>query len=487
MNRAVIYARYSDDKQQEQSIDGQLRVCKKFAIDNDLDIVNTYIDRAISGRSDDRAQFLKMIKDSYKDRFDYVIVYKLDRFSRNKYDSAVYNHTLKKNKVRRLSATENISDGPEGVLMESVLEGIAEYYSLELAQKVKRGIRESLLQGNTIGGKRTYGFRVKDKKYYIDESEAEVVRIIFNMYDQGKTQEEISFELKLHGYDFRKDKIYYILKNQRYLGIYKHGEDTYYNIFPQIIKSHVFNSVQEKLHKNKKAPAAKKAKVPYYLTSKLYCSNCGRLMIPDSGRGRNKTLYKYYNCNKKERHVCHIKPVGKDYIENLVGYLLIEKILTEDMIMTLINDAVRLYNKEIKDTSRVKSLEKNKTKIKTSISNLVQVAKKGLATSIILEELDKLEKELSVVENKLSEELKNKTPEMDRDTVLFLFDFYVRNEDHKDFTEFLLDTFVSKVIYNEDDGVISIIINMSEDNVFDLKIENLNGSILNGQGVPFIK
>ena len=131
----VIYARYSSDNQREESIEGQLRECKVFAEKNGIQIIDTYIDRAMSAKTDNRPDFQKMIKDSAKQQFETVIVWKLDRFARNRYDSAHYKSVLQKNGVKVVSATEKISQTSEGILLESLLEGMAEYYSAELAEK----------------------------------------------------------------------------------------------------------------------------------------------------------------------------------------------------------------------------------------------------------------------------------------------------------------------------------------------------------------
>lgn len=122
MKTAVIYARYSSDSQTEQSIDGQLRVCQDYARMNDILILNTYIDRAMTGTNDNRPDFQRMLKDSNAKKWDYVLCYKLDRFSRNKYEMAMHKKTLKDNGVRVISATEFIPDSPEGIILESMLE-----------------------------------------------------------------------------------------------------------------------------------------------------------------------------------------------------------------------------------------------------------------------------------------------------------------------------------------------------------------------------
>ena len=169
MKTAVIYARYSSDSQSEQSIEGQLRVCQQFAKNNDIIILETYIDRAMTGTNDARPDFQRMIKDSNKRQWDYVIVYKLDRFSRNKYEATIHKHTLKENGIKILSAMENIPDTPEGIILESLLEGMNQYYSAELSQKVLRGLKESYLKGNFTGGRQIFGYDVRNKKNIIKE------------------------------------------------------------------------------------------------------------------------------------------------------------------------------------------------------------------------------------------------------------------------------------------------------------------------------
>lgn len=121
--KAVIYARYSSDNQREESIEGQLRECMEYANYNDIQVMGNYIDRALSAKTDHRPEFQRMIKDSYKHAFDCIIVWKLDRFARNRYDSAHYKNILKKNGVKVVSAKEHIGEGSEGIILEAMLEG----------------------------------------------------------------------------------------------------------------------------------------------------------------------------------------------------------------------------------------------------------------------------------------------------------------------------------------------------------------------------
>ena len=197
----VIYARFSSHNQNEQSIEGQLKYCEDYAKRNDYHIIHTYIDEARSGTSDSREQFQQMIEDSKNKTFQGILVYQLDRFSRNRYDSAIYKNKLKKNGVRVFSARENISDDASGILMESVLEGMAEYYSAELGQKVVRGMEINASKGFYNGGPIPLGLKVEEvplplgangkmiikKKYAIDKEKAEIVQKIFEMYINDNT------------------------------------------------------------------------------------------------------------------------------------------------------------------------------------------------------------------------------------------------------------------------------------------------------------
>ena len=197
---AVIYARYSSETQTENSIEGQLRECKEYADKHNIQVIGTYIDRALSAKTDSRPEFQKMIADSTKKQFDFIIVWKLDRFSRDRYDSAHYKRILKKNNVKVISATELISEGSTGVLLESLIEGYAEFYSVELSEKVKRGQKENALKCKANGGMIPFGYIINSERYYeIDPLTAPIVLEIFTRYAAGQTVGEISEELNSRG------------------------------------------------------------------------------------------------------------------------------------------------------------------------------------------------------------------------------------------------------------------------------------------------
>ena len=188
LKTAVVYARYSSHRQGEQSIEGQLAAAYKYARDNNLRIIHEYIDRAMTGRNDNREQFQEMLKDTSKKQFSVIIVWKIDRFGRNREEIAFNKHKCKKNGVKVVYVAENVPDSPEGVILESVLEGMAEYYSLQLSQNIRRGNRASAEKCQSTGGNRPLGYKTDPvtKKFVIDPDTAPTVRKIYDMYAKGK-------------------------------------------------------------------------------------------------------------------------------------------------------------------------------------------------------------------------------------------------------------------------------------------------------------
>ena len=252
--KAVIYARYSSDNQREESIEGQLRECTAYCVKNDITILRTYIDRALSAKTDNRPDFQRMVKDSAKGLFDVVIVWKLDRFARNRYDSAHYKAQLRKYGVKVLSATENISEGPEGIILESMLEGMAEYYSAELSEKVIRGQTENALKGKCTGGTGTIGYKIdEDKFYHLDPLTSPLVLEAFQRYDNGDKMVEIVNFLNdkgvrnMLGGKMTHSSVNTMLKNRRYIGELSFRDIVVPDAIPVIVPKDLFDRVQKRL------------------------------------------------------------------------------------------------------------------------------------------------------------------------------------------------------------------------------------------------
>lgn len=366
---AVIYARFSSHSQTEQSIEGQIRVCKEYAKRNKINIIGEYIDRATTGTNDNRPEFQKMIAEASTKQFEQILVYKLDRFSRNKYDNVVYKHKLAQYGVRVVSATEIINDTPEGALMEGLLEMFAEMYSKDLSQKVKRGIRESILKGNYIGGHILYGYKVEDKKIIIDEKTAPAIRYLFEEYANGKSKKQIIKELNEMGYKTNQGKpISYNsfqnnLTNIKYTGMFDNGTLQNENYYPAIISKDLFDKVQIKLAEHKHQPATQKAKIEYLLTGKAFCGYCGSSMVGITGTSKTTKKYHYYACSKRyKEHTCKKKNEQKEYLERYVVEQTLNYILTQEQIENIANGMLEKWNTNT-TALQIKELEKQIEKI----------------------------------------------------------------------------------------------------------------------------
>ena len=407
---AVIYARFSSHAQNEQSIEGQLKACCDYAEQQGYKVLKEYVDRALSGKNDNRPEFQRMIDDSSKHHFEVVLVYQLDRFSRNRYDSAVNKHKLKKNGVRVISVRENISDDASGVLMEAVLEGMAEYYSAELSQKVQRGMSINAEKCLSTGSRVGLGFRVgDDKRFYIDEHAAVVVRQIFEMYASGHKIVEICEHLNRQqiktssGAEFNKNSLRVLLQNKRYKGIYTYKGVETPNGMPRIISDELFEKVQDIMNKNKKAPARARAKEEYLLTTKLFCGHCREMMIGISGTsGTNKTVHNYYVCNGRKKNGCNKKYVQKKYIEDMVVNL--ARVQLTDKNINAIATAVAALCEKEKDSPNMKRLNGLIRENDKAVNNLLNALEQGQAADLITQRLEKKRAEKEMLEEELARE-----------------------------------------------------------------------------------
>ena len=454
--KAVIYARYSSDSQREESIEGQLRECAAFAEKNGITVLRHYIDRAYSAKTDNRPEFQNMIKDSGKRLFDIVIVWKLDRFARNRYDSARYKATLKKNGVKVVSATEIISEGAEGIILESVLEGYAEYYSADLSEKVVRGMTDNALKCKFNGGTMPIGYVIDAEQHFrIDPLTAPFVLEAFKRYDGGETISSIMNWLNEQGLTNTRgqkmtfNSVGHILHNRRYIGEFRYRDVIVPDGIPAIVPQDLFDRVQEKLAKNKKAPARHKAEDDYLLTTKLFCGYCGAYLCGESGTSRTGKVHHYYKCVsvKKKRTECHKKPVRKKWIEDLVVGETMKMVMDDKAIEAIVSMLMDLQDR---DNVNVPLYEQQLREAETAISNLLNAIQQGILTRSTKERLEKLEMQreelkLSILQAQMARPRYTK-----EQVVSWISRFKYGNVDDPQYQKQIIDTFINSIYVFDD-------------------------------------
>lgn len=456
--KAVLYARYSSDRQREESIEGQIRVCEEYAARNNMKILHTYADRALSGRSDQRPEFQMMIRDAAAQSFDVVLVYKLNRFARNRYDSAKYKHKLKKYGVKVVSAMENITDDPSGILLESVIEGMAEFYSAELAENVMRGMTENALECKWPGGIVPLGYKLDDSHHLvIDASAAQVVRRIYRMFLQGRTPTSIIRELNSEhirtalGKPFGRSSLHSILSNERYIGTFTWHGIRKENAIPQIIDKRTFEAVQKAVGFRKKNHV-KVCSENFLLSGKLFCGQCGANMVGTSGTSKNHATYYYYGCsNHLKKQGCTARSIRADKLEDLVCRVTTRILQSPKAVKAIARQAVSAQ-KEQEDSLELKALKSQKAEIERKLKNCIRAVENGLISEIMTNHIKDCERRLTGLSEAISrEELLNSTAPLTEEKIEFFFYAIAQEIREKDrYRSILLSSLVRCVIVYPD-------------------------------------
>lgn len=447
INKVALYARFSSDNQRTESIDAQIRAMKEYCKKKKFVIVNTYIDEARSAMNDRRPSFQQMIADSDKREFNIVLVHKLDRFARNRYDSAVYKRELKKNGVMVYSVLENIDDTPESIMMESIIEGMAEYYSKNLGREVMKGMKETALKCMHTGGCSPLGYDVdaSTKRLIINETEAESVRIIFKMFANGYSYSAIVNRLRdekrltKKGEEFKKTSLHSILTNMKYKGVYVFNRSSAKSIdgtrnahlykdesemviieggCPQIVDTKTFEKAQERLKSKMYAGGRNNAKTNYLLAGRLFCRECGRAMVGNTRKYETKPTYVTYRCPSK-RPACTNKEINRDYLEAAVVGLLEEELLNTSSLKLAVtqieNYAMRSMQGAEEERER---LQKKLDEVKEGLANVADAVATGLMSPTLIERLDELEMQKAELESELLAEANQDIPVIDVQTML---------------------------------------------------------------------
>lgn len=431
--KAAVYARFSSDNQRNESIDAQLRAIKSYCKQNNYEIVKIYSDRAKSATTDKRPEFQNMISDSGLGLFDLVVVHKLDRFSRDRYDSATYKRKLKVNGVRVISVTENLDGSPESIMLESMLEGMAEYYSRNLAREVMKGLQENAYKCLHTGGRPALGYDVaEDKTYTINHREAPIVRMIFDMYVNGYGYKKIIEELNIRGYktklgnSFGKNSLHGILTNEKYSGTYVFNKSASKNAngtrnshhfkseediirveggMQAIVDQATFSKASAMMKKRKKAPASNKAKELYLLQGLIRCGECGSNFEGNRRKKKDKPLYVSYRCGARHRKVtCDNKEIRREYIEEYVLTELEKRVLNDlaiEKLLVKINK--HIAEKTSNQNEELVELETKLAHVTQQMDNIVTAITNGFYQEEFKDKMEVLKEQKTGLEQSITQ------------------------------------------------------------------------------------
>nr|DAK95996.1 MAG TPA: integrase [Caudoviricetes sp.] len=455
-----LYMRYSSERQSEQSIEGQLRELVAYCLQHGYRVSAVYVDRAVSAHTgmNKRAAFQQMLADSKRADWNTVLVWKLDRFARNRQDSAAARAVLIKNGCMVVSATENITDSPEGRLLESVLEGLNEYYSEDLKQKIKRGNRESALKGQALGGSVPLGYKIEKKKWVLDPLTAPLVEEAFTRYAAGETATAICADFNARGHRtskgslFNKSSFKNIFRNEKYIGVYKYTDIRQEDAVPRIVTDDVWQAVQSRLRSNAAAPARGKAKVAYLLSGKVFCGKCGGPMIGDTGTGKTGGKYSYYTCaGRKQRHSCDKRSVPKGWLENMVARDALDA-LTDEVIDYVATAAARQSENEIRQNTNIPVYQQEIADIERKVRNLTKaIESSDTAPDALVARISELEARKKGLQAQLKEAQHGVVPLTKESIVYFLESVRSQAIPLETQKYMLIDLFVNSVTVYDDD------------------------------------
>lgn len=431
--------------------------CEDYARRMGLTVLRTYADRAISGTTDKRPQFQQMLRDAAHGHWGYVICYKIDRFARNRYDSATYKYRLKKAGTKVVYAKESIPDGPEGILLESVLEGSAEYYSENLAQNVRRGMAYNA-ENCKVCGVLPLGYRKSaDAKYEIEPAEAEVVQEIFRRYVSGEKQTAIAEDLNRRGIPTRsggkwgRGSFQNLLKNENYIGVYTYCQTHIEGGVPAIVDRELFDLAQALIGEKKQPHGRHTEYGDYLLTGKLYCGLCRERMVGASSTGRHGELHFYYICNGRARkhNGCKKHHVRRQWLEDTVVRL-VRGHLMDDDVVDWIADRAMEYQQTQQDSAQLSARQAELDDLQRRHENILSAIEQGVVSAGLTQRLQKLEAEITLAEGSVRLAEASITRISREDILAWLRSFRTGDADDPAFRRRLVDAFISAVWLYDD-------------------------------------
>lgn len=455
---AVIYARYSSHNQREASLEQQIAECKKYAERNGYTITEIYQDAAISGRTDDRPAFKRMMRDAEKEKFDYIICWKSNRIGRNMTQTMTNMAKLAEYGVECLYTEEDFDNTASGRFALRNMMNVNQFYSENMAEDIKRGLMDNA-EKCLVNGKSPFGYkRGEDGRYAIDDHAAEIVRQIYDRIIQGWTITDIMNDLNHRGIKTGAGKPWSyqsfdkLLQSEQYIGVYKYSGVRIEGGMPAIIDRAVFQEVQRILAEKKNPRGKKKDCADYFLVGKAFCGKCGSPMTGVSGTSRNGTKHFYYCCNAKHYdHTCDKKNVKKEWLETFVATAIKEMLYDQDLIDWLLSSYENIIQ-QIKEESKVSTLESQLAEVEMSLGNLMKAMEAGAFNEIVINRINELADTKKDIEQALAlehEALKTFSVEELKKT---LYEYRDGDLEDENFMRRLIKTFVKRVnVYDNDD------------------------------------
>ena len=452
----VIYARYSSHSQRDVSIRQQVEYDLRYAARQNIYIVALYADRHLTGRTDRRPDFHRMLRDAENGEWTFVVTWKNDRLARNRYDAAIYKSKLKKCGVRCLYSQEDIPPGPEGILLEAMLEGDAEYRSVAMAEDIKRGLAYNAANC-MVTGSIPFGYRrAEDYRLELDPERAPIVKEIFTRFLAGWQFSDIAEDLNRRGIrtatgrEWNKGSFHSMLNNERYTGVYIYGDVRIEGGIPTIISRDEWLAAQHRLHTKKHAQGRPARRADYLLTGKLFCGRCGSPMVGISGTSKGGAVHHYYACQgRRVDHKCTKKNVRQAWLEDQVCQLAMGIIL-QDHVIEWMADSVVDYQRRHRDDGTIAALKSQLKQAEAGRQNIMAALEAGIITASTKDRLLELEGQVTKLKDAIDTE-KALRPVYARERIIYWLEGF-RDGDLSDpaFRRKLVDAFVNAVYLYDD-------------------------------------
>ena len=447
----VPYARYSSHNQKDASIEQQLAACKQKADELGITLIDSYEDRAISGKTDKRPSFQRMMRDAEKGKFKYVIAWKSNRIGRNMLEAMMNEAKLNSFGVRVIYVEEDFDDTAAGRFALRSMMNVNQFYSESMAEDVIRGMNDNA-ENCLVNGRISYGFKkAPDGKFVIDEPEAMILLEIGERVLANESFVDIYNDLNARGIKspsggkWNRSSFHRMLTNERNRGVYIWGKTRIEGGMPRIMSDEMFYKLQEVLTTKKNAQGRHRTFGDYLLTGKLFCGYCNKPMTGYSGTGRDGTLHHYYVCQKRRvDHDCKKKNVRRDDIEIAVARAIQDYALAPDSLEWIADSAVA-YMKTLEEGEHIAILQDRLKGVQKAIKNIMTAIEQGIFTDTTKERLLELEKEQADIVKQIKLEQENIISMSRQEVISGLSTFREGDVRDKKYLARLFDTFLVAV------------------------------------------